>query len=47
MDQVIKIPCQLQIEPELCFHTKELLKAKCRIRSNPPLAMDQLINARV
>src|SRR5512136_2123395 len=47
VNQLVEVPCQLQIKPELCFHAKELLKTKCRVRSDPPLAMDQFVDPHV
>jgi len=47
MNQMIEIPCHLEIEPELGLHSKKSLKAKRRVRGHSSLAMDQFTNTRV
>jgi hypothetical protein len=36
---------RLEVHPELRFHPKEAAQTQCGIRRDPPLAMDNLINA--
>lgn len=42
---VIEIPGQLQVQPELGFHAEELFKPERRVRGDPSLPMDQLVDA--
>src|SRR3989337_1272492 len=44
---MIDIPRQLQVEPELGFHAEELLQTQCSVRGYTPFAVDQLVYARI
>lgn len=47
VSRVIQIPHQLQIEPKLRFHPEKSFKPQRRVRCNPSLTVNQLIDTGV
>src|SRR3972149_2796583 len=44
---VIEIPGELEVEPELRLHTQQSFEPQSGVRGDPPFALDKLIHTRV